>query len=217
MENFENFKIKGKNITKQEKEYLVSQGYSYCQRCSKVKLISEFGKDKHNAYGFSPKCRECEKQRARERMEEFPDKVRKASREHRRRHSDYYKEQKKLWDSKNRAHINEYKKDKYHNDPLYKMQFVCRQLVRRMFKKIRLDKLLSTSDVLGYTPLELKEHIEKQFKEGMTWDNYGEWHIDHIIPISSAKNLEEGIRLSQLENLQPLWAEENLEKRNKII
>lgn len=50
----------------------------------------------------------------------------------------------------------------------------------------------------------------------MTWDNYGEWHIDHIIPISSAKSLYDGIRLSQLENLQPLWAEENILKGDKL-
>jgi len=49
----------------------------------------------------------------------------------------------------------------------------------------------------------------------MSWDNYGEWHIDHIIPISLAKTLEEGIILSKLENLQPLWAKENILKSNK--
>ncbi len=51
----------------------------------------------------------------------------------------------------------------------------------------------------------------------MNWDNYGEWHIDHIIPISKAKTLEDGKFLSRLENLQPLWALENQVKYNKII
>jgi hypothetical protein len=77
-------------------------------------------------------------------------------------------------------------------------------------------KINKTKEILGYSPIQLKEHLEKQFKKGMSWDNYGEWHIDHIIPISLATTLEEGIKLSQLDNLQPLWAEENMFKSNKI-
>lgn len=51
----------------------------------------------------------------------------------------------------------------------------------------------------------------------MTWNNYGKWHIDHIIPISSAKTEEEVIKLNHYTNLQPLWAKDNLKKGNKII
>jgi hypothetical protein len=51
----------------------------------------------------------------------------------------------------------------------------------------------------------------------MSWDNHGEWHIDHIIPLSSAKNENDVYTLCHYTNLQPLWAEENLRKSNKII
>ena len=51
----------------------------------------------------------------------------------------------------------------------------------------------------------------------MTWDNYGEWHVDHIIPLSSAENEIELIELCHYRNLQPLWAKENLMKKDKII
>jgi hypothetical protein len=51
----------------------------------------------------------------------------------------------------------------------------------------------------------------------MSWDNYGSWHIDHIIPLSSAKNIEEISKLCHYSNLQPLWASNNLSKGNKII
>jgi len=74
-----------------------------------------------------------------------------------------------------------------------------------------------TYDILGCTPQELKEHLEKQFVEGMTWENRGEWHIDHIIPLSSAKNEDEVYRLCHFTNLQPLWALDNLKKSNKLI
>jgi hypothetical protein len=51
----------------------------------------------------------------------------------------------------------------------------------------------------------------------MSWENYGEWHIDHIIPISSAKTNQEVYKLNHHTNFQPLWAEDNLRKSNKLI
>ena len=81
------------------------------------------------------------------------------------------------------------------------------------------DKTKSTSVILGYTANDLKQHIESQFAKGMSWDNYGEWHIDHIIPI--ARMVEFGITdpsiVNSLDNLQPLWAEDNLSKGAKIL
>jgi hypothetical protein len=74
-----------------------------------------------------------------------------------------------------------------------------------------------TFEILGYTPSELKHHIEMQFTKGMTWDNRREWEIDHIIPISSAKNLDDLIALNQLSNLRPLWKKENNTKKAKIL
>ena len=61
----------------------------------------------------------------------------------------------------------------------------------------------------------LKEYLEKQFKSGMNWDNYGEWHVDHIIPCVSfdLSDPEQQKKCFYYTNLQPLWAIENLEKR----
>ena len=72
----------------------------------------------------------------------------------------------------------------------------------------------------GYTTSQLKEHLEKQFTDGMSWSNYGQWHVDHIIP-KTAFNFEtaEDIdfkRCWDLNNLQPLWARDNIIKRDKI-
>jgi hypothetical protein len=63
----------------------------------------------------------------------------------------------------------------------------------------------------------LKEHIEKQFIDDMNWDNKGNWHIDHIIPLSSAKTEVELMKLFHFSNLQPLWASDNIKKSNKIV
>ena len=82
-------------------------------------------------------------------------------------------------------------------------------------KNIRKDN--KTFDIVGCSPNQLKEHLEKQFNDGMSWDNYGKWHIDHIIPLSSANNEDEVYKLCHHTNLQPLWAEDNLKKSNKIL
>jgi hypothetical protein len=58
--------------------------------------------------------------------------------------------------------------------------------------------------------------LEKQFVVGMSWDNRNKWHIDHIIPLSSAKTEEEIYKLAHYTNLQPLWAEDNLSKGDTI-
>ena len=65
----------------------------------------------------------------------------------------------------------------------------------------------------------LRNYLEKQFKEGMTWENYGQWHIDHIIPLSSFNLLDEKEvkKAIHYSNLQPLWAIDNLKKGNRII
>ena len=70
---------------------------------------------------------------------------------------------------------------------------------------------------MGCSPEFLKEHLQSKFKDGMNWDNYGSWHIDHIIPLSSAKTTEEFNTLCHYTNLQPLWASENLSKGKKMV
>jgi len=76
--------------------------------------------------------------------------------------------------------------------------------------------------LVGYTVIQLKKHLEKNFKHGMSWNNYGKngWHIDHIIP-QSAFNFEkpEDIdfkRCWALKNLQPMWAKENISKGDRL-
>ncbi|ELI5726094.1 hypothetical protein RRK80_004705 [Salmonella enterica] len=69
---------------------------------------------------------------------------------------------------------------------------------------------------LGYTAADLKSHLEMMFDDGMTWDNYGQWEIDHILSISSLLDMGETDAkiINALMNLQPLWSHDN-RKKNK--
>lgn len=75
-------------------------------------------------------------------------------------------------------------------------------------------KSSKTFDLLGCSFELLKEYIEQQFKDGMSWENHGKWHIHHKILLSWAKNEEELKELCKYTNLQPLWTEDNLSKKN---
>jgi hypothetical protein len=70
-----------------------------------------------------------------------------------------------------------------------------------------------TIDILGYSPLELKKHIESLFTEGMSWENYGEWHIDHIKPVTKFDKNELPSTVNALSNLQPLWGLSTVNKK----
>jgi hypothetical protein len=117
--------------------------------------------------------------------------------------------------TKNIRNIYEYKKKK--NDPIYSLLCGMRSRLCNYLKMCGITKKNKTFDIVGCTPQFLKEHLETQFTDGMSWDNRSEWHIDHIIPLSSAKTEDELYKLCHYENLQPLWAEDNLKKSNKIL
>jgi hypothetical protein len=79
----------------------------------------------------------------------------------------------------------------------------------------------TTESLLGYAITELKIHLERQFLRGMSWGNMGEWHIDHIVPLSSftitGADDPELRRAWSLPNLRPLWAADNIAKRDKRV
>jgi hypothetical protein len=71
--------------------------------------------------------------------------------------------------------------------------------------------------MLGCSWEQLRDHIENQFVSGMTWEDKHLWHIDHIVPLSSAKTVEELEKLCHYTNLQPLWASDNMSKGAKLV
>jgi hypothetical protein len=135
------------------------------------------------------------------------------------------KEYQKKWREENRDKLRKTKRDYERNrkasDPLYKLISNFRTAIYQVLKESNVEKNGHYFDILGYTPEELINHLEKQFTEGMTWENYGEFHVDHKLPISSfdIKEIgdEEFMRCWCLDNLQPMWGEENIRKSNKIL
>ena len=101
-------------------------------------------------------------------------------------------------------------------DPLFKLQDSIRSLILASFARRSWSKRTKTYKLLGCTFEELQAHLAKQFKPGMSWENHGAWHIDHIRPLASARSQEEFEALLHYTNLQPLWAAENIKKGSKL-
>jgi hypothetical protein len=106
---------------------------------------------------------------------------------------------------------------KLNNDPFYKLIHNIRCLVRISFKNQFTIKSKRTIEILGCSFEDFKLYLESKFDENMNWDNQGSyWHMDHIIPISSAESKEDVYRLNHYTNFQPLYWEDNLKKGNKL-
>jgi hypothetical protein len=121
-------------------------------------------------------------------------------------------------DKRNNERRKERFKFRFNNDPLFALKKRLRNLVRNSFRKKGYHKIESkTKDIIGIGFNEFKLYMESKFVDGMNWENRSEWHIDHIVPLSTAKSEQELIALSHYTNLQPLWAMDNLKKGNKIL
>lgn len=171
-----------------------------CSGCLIFKTLENFHKDKRkNKYSFqvSSRCKSCYigiKAEWRERFKERNRLQRMSSDE---------KEKK-----------NERERRKYKNNPNYRLE---RRLRTRVYKMIRKGtRSVRTQELLGADYLTIKNHLESQFKPGMTWESR-DWHIDHRRPCASfdlTKESEQRICFHYT-NLQPLWAKENFSKGKK--
>jgi len=147
-------------------------------------------------------------------------------------HKKWYNENKEKWNEyikeyreKNIDKIREikrtYERTRKANDPIYKLISNFRTAIYQVLKESNVEKNGHYFEILQYSPDELINHLENQFTDGMTWDNYGEWHVDHITPISLYDIKEIGdsefMECWSLKNLQPMWGEENIRKSNKVI
>jgi len=195
-----------------------------CSKCKIEKDIKYFNKDKKSKDGCTYWCKEC-------LYGNNNIWVKSNSEYHKnwyKLNPDYYKEKyliHKLFQPKftpktkdqKREYIRNYQKNKKLIDPLYNFSTNLRVRINHAFRRTKWKKEGKTEKLLGCNFEFGIKHIENLFTEGMNWGNYGKWHIDHIIPLSSAKNEEELTKLCHYTNLQPLWASDNIIKGKKFF
>jgi hypothetical protein len=130
-----------------------------------------------------------------------------------------YKEQQLAYSrsSKRRVKVSEWNKNQYNNNPTFKLISLLRNRLYYALTDKGYHKNKKTIDVLGDSIDNVKKFIESKFEEGMTWDNHGEWHVDHKIPLASAQSEKEVYDLCHYSNLQPLWSFDNLSKGSKVL
>jgi len=212
-----------------------------CSSCKLEKSLDSFDKQKTGKFGVRSKCKYCRKRERDENKESIALQnqkyYQKNKKEIRSKHKIYYQNNKlafsennkkwrkenpekfqqyrKKWRDKNPHYHSDYEKERRINDLDFKLRGVLRS---RLFKATRnICKKGSAVQDLGCTIPELMSYLESKFQPGMTWDNYGSWHIDHIKPLSKfdltkAEDLKVACHFS---NLQPLWAIDNLKKGNR--
>ena len=205
-----------------------------CIKCGeKYPATTEyFHSDKYRKDGIKSRCKSCVCSDARDYRHENPQKVCEAKRRHREKNLEkiqksYHKwrnkniekerERFRKWKEQNRDKYNENARKYYSENPRVRISL---SISGGIYKSIRAGKNgRSWESLVGYTLNDLMNHLESQFTKGMDWDNYGEWHIDHVKPIShfnfNSPGDSEFHECWSLWNLQPLWGVDNKSKCNK--
>lgn len=211
-----------------------------CTKCGVEKPLSleHFPPHKQGRFGLSPHCRVCK--RAEEAIRRTKPGYAQAKRAWRLANQDKIKETRArcIASGAKAAHDAAYRaahKERLREVYRLKMrrrraQSVSLRISHAIGSQIRIAlrrrKLGQKANVtwrslVGYTAEELVRHLERQFVRGMSWDNYGDWHIDHVIPVSSfqitGRACPELRRCWALPNLRPLWAAENIHKSNRRL
>ena len=192
-----------------------------CNECGLEKSLSEFYKRTDTPTGYRNNCKECKLKNNHTWLKENKEKVSSISKIWRKKNKETIRERIKEWEIKNyrklRDRKNKRAKERRKEDPIFNLKNKVRCRLRKYLMILNITKKNKTFEIVGCTPEFLKEHLEAQFINGMSWDNRSEWHIDHIIPLSSAKTEEELYKLCHYSNLQPLWAGDNLSKGTKVF
>jgi len=196
-----------------------------CGVCGIEKDIKDFSKQKNQ---LSHRCKLCTSDYNKKYYQKNQSKLKERTQQFRNQNPEYMKkwrqdnkqkvqQQKRDWLNKNRTLINEKERNKRKINPAYKIKKNLRRRVNQVIT--RNDKSNTTMNLIGCSIYELLQHLENQFTDGMSWDNYGKWHIDHIKPCASfdLTNPEEQKKCFHYSNLQPLWAADNIRKSDKVL
>lgn len=202
-----------------------------CAKCDSSFPLSEYHSDKSKKDGVSSSCKKCKKvyrasyyTKNSERLKaesmswfkENKERRAESSKQYYRENIDYFRACRKsrYWlDPKgNTRKSSDYHLGRIKSDPLYRFQARCRTRVYQALTQMGYRKASRAYSLIGCSRPDLVAMISAKFEPGMNWDNYGEWHIDHKIPISSAANQSETELLCHYLNMQPMWASANIAK-----
>lgn len=225
---YECFECRRNKRTKIKK--VVPQGFKKCGKCKNIKVISEFGVCIGTKTGLTSSCKSCLKEKhfiqyrkthiikIKEILPESQKRCCKCKEIKLKKDFHFSKQKKDELKSyckkcrsegcdrnneKRRLYINEWTNEYNKKNP---HKVAWRNLLKHTLERLGKSKEGKTIDLLGYSAIILKEHITSLFKNGMSWDNYGEWHIDHIKPVIKFDKETPVYIVNSLSNLQPLWA-----------
>lgn len=177
-----------------------------CTSCEIDKPASEFGKSTTRSSGIMPRCKECISTVGKQYYKRKSEDVRQ-------KNNKYYHDNKPRVKQARRIQL----KTRLQSDIKYNLARRLQNSLYYALKRNEWKKQSRTRALLGCDLDTLKKHIESQFLPGMSWDNRDLWDIDHIIPLASAKTIEQLHILSHYRNLQPLWRHANRNiKKDKI-
>jgi hypothetical protein len=206
----------------QQKEF-AKEGLKGCQKCGEIKPIDNFyNRQKKSGNKIitykEAYCSDCCRTRKNKWATENTEKVKEYRADY---HFKYYERDRpavKSWVENNRERVNERCRINYRRKRNEDILWNAKEAIRGLIKSKISRKKFSTCEILGCDYETFYNYIESKFTEGMTWNNHGKfgWHLDHIIPLASAKTEEELYKLNHYTNFQPLWAEDNWKKSNKI-
>lgn len=230
-------KINKKRMEKYYKEnpkVIIPEGYKKCSKCKEIKPKNEeyFNHLSSSKDGFKHQCKVCRKKEYQDNAEYIKEKTRKYYKENKNMvdkrniqykidNPEWYKRTNKEYYQANKERMKENsKRSLYRRMEEDKGFLILQRLRKRMYEAMKgRVKSKRTIELIGCSVEELHDHIEKQFVDGMSWENYGEWHVDHIMPCAlfDFNKVEHQQECFNYKNLQPLWAEDNIRKGKKIV
>jgi hypothetical protein len=144
------------------------------------------------------------------------DAIRERRKLYRAKNAEKIKLAKQKYGAENRDKIAKALAERRARNPIARLANSMRRSIRRYLDAGQKGEM-SSFEIIGCSKDDLRKHLESNFRRGMTWQNYGSyWHIDHIVPLISAKSPEEVKKLCHWTNLQPLTAFENISKGSKM-
>lgn len=173
-----------------------------CISCKTILPLNNFSGDISRSDGFFSKCKKCTREYSKNRR--IKNGWIKKEPKGRKPNKDYQKK---------------YMSKKRNEDPIFKFKTNTRSLLYNAFRRScngTYKKSKRTEEMLGCNMNEFIVYISSKFEKGMSFENYGKWHLDHIYPISKCKTIEDILKYNHHTNLQPLWAKDNILKGDKI-